>query len=56
MAHPLWPLFDLRLRSERVELRLPTDADVGGAWRSGRGRRSRSKGSRPAAACSDWTP
>ena len=25
MAHPLWPLFDLRLRVDSLELRLPTD-------------------------------
>jgi hypothetical protein len=23
-----WPLFDLRIRTERLELRLPTDADL----------------------------
>ncbi len=28
MTHPLWPLFDLRLRTERLVLRLPTDDDV----------------------------
>lgn len=28
MAHPLWPLFDLRLRTERLELRLPTDDEL----------------------------
>jgi len=28
MAHPLWPLFDLRLRTERLTLRLPTDDDL----------------------------
>ena len=27
MSHP-WPLFDLRLRTERLELRLPTEAEV----------------------------
>ena len=27
MAHP-WPLFDLRLRTPRLELRLPTDDDL----------------------------
>ena len=27
MAHP-WPLFDLRLRTPRLELRLPTDEDL----------------------------
>jgi RimJ/RimL family protein N-acetyltransferase len=26
--HPLWPLFDLRIRSERLVLRLPTDGDL----------------------------
>jgi RimJ/RimL family protein N-acetyltransferase len=29
VAHPYWPLFDLRLRTERLELRLPTDDDIG---------------------------
>jgi len=28
VAHPLWPLFDLRLRTGNLELRLPTDEDV----------------------------
>ena len=28
MAHPLWPLFDLRIRTPRLELRLATDDDV----------------------------
>ncbi|HET7027380.1 MAG TPA: GNAT family protein [Candidatus Limnocylindrales bacterium] len=28
MAHPLWPLFDLRLRIADVELRLPTDDEL----------------------------
>ncbi len=28
MAHPLWPLFDLRLRTGALELRLPTDEDL----------------------------
>ncbi|MEA2536058.1 MAG: hypothetical protein QOF11_292 [Chloroflexota bacterium] len=28
MAHPLWPLFDLSLRTERLELRLPDDAEI----------------------------
>jgi RimJ/RimL family protein N-acetyltransferase len=28
MAHPTWPLFDLRLRTARLELRLPTDDEV----------------------------
>ena len=28
MGHPLWPLFDLRLRIGDLELRLPTDADL----------------------------
>lgn len=27
MAHPYWPLFDIRLRTERLELRWPTDDD-----------------------------
>jgi len=26
--HPLWPLFDLRIRSERLVLRLPADHDL----------------------------
>lgn len=28
MAHPLWPLFDLRLVADRLELRLPTDDEL----------------------------
>ncbi len=28
MPHPLWPLFDLRLRTGPLELRLPTDDDL----------------------------
>lgn len=28
MARPLWPLFDLRLSTERLVLRLPTDAEL----------------------------
>jgi RimJ/RimL family protein N-acetyltransferase len=28
VAHPLWPLFDLRLRTGNLELRLPTDDDI----------------------------
>jgi RimJ/RimL family protein N-acetyltransferase len=28
MTHPLWPLFDLSIRSARLELRLPTDAEL----------------------------
>jgi RimJ/RimL family protein N-acetyltransferase len=28
VAHPLWPLFDLRLRTGDLELRLPTDDDI----------------------------
>jgi RimJ/RimL family protein N-acetyltransferase len=28
MGHPLWPLFDLRLRTERLELRLPTEDEL----------------------------
>lgn len=28
MAHPLWPLFDLRLRTGRLELRLATDDEL----------------------------
>lgn len=25
MAHPFWPLFDLRVRTPRIEIRMPTD-------------------------------
>jgi RimJ/RimL family protein N-acetyltransferase len=28
MGHPLWPLFDLRVRIDDLELRLPTDDDL----------------------------
>lgn len=28
MAHPLWPLYDLRLRTERLELFLPNEAEL----------------------------
>jgi RimJ/RimL family protein N-acetyltransferase len=28
MAHPLWPLFDLKVRTGPIELRLPTDDDI----------------------------
>jgi RimJ/RimL family protein N-acetyltransferase len=28
MAHPLWPLFDLSIRTSRLELRLPTDDEL----------------------------
>jgi RimJ/RimL family protein N-acetyltransferase len=28
MTHPLWPLYDLRVRTPRLELRLPTDDDL----------------------------
>ena len=28
MPHPLWPLFDLRIRSEHLVLRLPTDDEL----------------------------
>ncbi len=28
MAHPLWPLYDLRLRTERLELFLPDEAEL----------------------------
>lgn len=28
MAHPYWPLYDLRVTTPRVELRLPTDDDL----------------------------
>ncbi|HUR49119.1 MAG TPA: GNAT family protein [Acidimicrobiales bacterium] len=27
MGHPYWPLFDLRLRTERLEMRYPTDEE-----------------------------
>lgn len=29
MTHPLWPLYDLRLRTERLELRLPNEDEIG---------------------------
>jgi RimJ/RimL family protein N-acetyltransferase len=29
MTHPLWPLYDLRLQTERLELRLPGEAEIG---------------------------
>ena len=29
MAHNLWPLYDLRLRTERLELRLPNEVEIG---------------------------
>ena len=28
MTHPLWPLYDLRLRMKRLELRLPDEAEI----------------------------
>lgn len=28
MTHPLWPLYDLRLRTGNLELRLPTEAEL----------------------------
>ena len=28
MGHPLWPLYDLRLRTERLELHLPNEAEI----------------------------
>ncbi len=28
MSHPLWPLYDLRLRTDRLELRLPTEDEI----------------------------
>lgn len=28
MAHPLWPIYDLRLRTDRLELHLPTDDQI----------------------------
>lgn len=30
MAHPLWPIYDLRLRTERLELRLPNEDEIVG--------------------------
>jgi RimJ/RimL family protein N-acetyltransferase len=33
VAHPLWPLFDLRVRTANLELRLPTDDDVVALYR-----------------------
>ena len=37
MGHPLWPLFDLRLRTPRLELRLATDDDIGALRELARG-------------------
>ena len=28
MPHPYWPLFDLRVRTPRLELRYPSDDDL----------------------------
>ena len=28
MGHPLWPLYDLRLRTARLELRLPDEEEA----------------------------
>jgi RimJ/RimL family protein N-acetyltransferase len=28
MGHPLWPIYDLRLRTERLELRLPSEDEL----------------------------
>ena len=28
MSHPLWPLYDLRLRTDRLELRLPNEDEI----------------------------
>jgi RimJ/RimL family protein N-acetyltransferase len=28
MGHPLWPIYDLRLRTERLELRLPNEDEI----------------------------
>ena len=28
MPHPLWPIYDLRLRTERLELRLPNEDEI----------------------------
>jgi RimJ/RimL family protein N-acetyltransferase len=36
MAHPLWPLYDLRLRTDRLELRLPNEAEIGDLCRVAR--------------------
>jgi RimJ/RimL family protein N-acetyltransferase len=36
MVHPYWPLFDLRVRTPRLELRLPTDDDIPGWIEAGR--------------------
>ena len=36
VAHPLWPLFDLRLRTANLELRPPTDDDVVALYRIAR--------------------
>jgi len=36
MAHPLWPLFDLRLRTDRLELRLPSDDELVGLMETAR--------------------
>ena len=33
MPHPYWPLFDLRVRTPRLKLRLPTDEDLVGLAR-----------------------
>ena len=35
MTHPLWPLFDLRIRSEHLVLRLPTDDELDRPCRAG---------------------
>lgn len=36
MAHSYWPLFDLRIRTPRLELRLPTDDDIAARIDAGR--------------------
>ncbi len=33
MDHPLWPLYELRLRTDRLELRLPTEDELGALCR-----------------------
>ncbi|HEY3943086.1 MAG TPA: GNAT family protein [Acidimicrobiales bacterium] len=37
MGYPYWPLFDLRVRTPRLELRLPTDDDLVGLVRVAEG-------------------
>jgi hypothetical protein len=33
MGHPLWPIYDLRLRTDRLELRLPNEDEDTGRYR-----------------------